>query len=419
MKVKTYTNGLRLLTIPDEHALTATIMILVGTGSNYESENEQGISHFVEHMLFKGSSLFASSREISVAFEKIGAVSNAFTSNEYTGYYAKGAPKHVPTFLTILSDIYTSATFPVEEIEKEKGVVVEEIAMYEDMPQHVVGEALVKTMYPGSPRGRSVAGTKESVRSLSQKQLLAYTRKHYVPSNTIVVASGNIDPKEVEHLVKKTLGTHEAATVKSTKTSATLQKTFAQTFVPKPVDQAHISIGFHGFALGAPEGPAAVLLATILGRGMSSRLFQLLREELGVAYYVSATHDAYKDYGIFELSLGVEKSQKSMALKKIADVLTDLKNTEVTADELAKAREYTLGTARLGLEASDEIAAFFGVQLLLRGSYKTVETLAKEYKAVTPEDIKALARRLFISKNASLAYVGQKEDLDTTPFASL
>lgn len=418
-KLTTFPSGLRLLVVSDPNAATATTLVLVGTGSNYESASESGIAHFLEHLYFKGTTTLPTSRDIIEEFERIGAISNAFTSNEYTGYYAKGSPSHVPTFIHVLADIYLSSTFPETEIEKEKGVVIEEINMYEDQPSRQAEEALVQLMYGDQPAGRPVIGTRENVRAFSRSALLKYERAHYHASNTVVVVSGAVDATEVRALVKNAFSQIKTAKPKSKKKVVVEKKKLKSIVVHKKSDQAHLCVGFHSVPLGHRDAPTATLLATVLGRGMSSRLFQTLREELGLAYYVGASQDPFTDYGLFSISAGVDKSKVALVCSAIAQILHDLATTTISASELAKAREFTLGTARLGLESSDEIAGFYGIQLLLRGSYKTLAELSREYHTVTADDIRRLARRIFIPANTSVAVVGPFETIDTSAFASL
>ncbi len=416
-KLTTFPNGLRLLVVPEVAAATATVLVLVGTGSKYETKSENGISHFLEHLYFKGTTKLPTSRDITERFDRIGAICNAFTSTEYTGYYAKGAPKHIPTFIKILSDIYLNSTFPEAEITKEKGVVIEEINMYDDMPQHKAEEFLMRLMYGDQPAGWPISGSRENVRGFTRDDVVRYQHTHYHATNTVVVVSGAVEPTVVKKMIKEYFGTISTNKDTRKKSVAIARNGLQHTVMYKAIDQAHLCIGFHSVPIAHKDTAVVTLLATILGRGMSSRLFQSLREDLGLAYYVSASHDPYTDHGLFEIMAGIDKDKVALTLDTIATILNDMKATLVSDAELSKAQEYTLGTARLGLESSDEIAGFYGIQLLLKGSYKTLADLTREYKQVTPADIRRVARTIFTRANTSVAMVGPTT-LDDSAFAS-
>ncbi len=408
MKVieKTLPNGLRVVMVPQADAATATVLILVGAGSKYETKRENGLSHFLEHMFFKGTTLRPTAKIISEQLDNLGAVSNAFTSHEYTGYYVKGNPKHTETFIDVLSDIYLHSLFSEKEIEKEKGVIIEEINMYEDMPQHKVWDVLFATMYGDQPVGWPISGTKEHVRNFSRKDFLRYQKEHYTSSNTVITIAGAFDEKKIFAAIKKQFGTVAMTDAKDKKKVRDTQKAFQQKVFHRKTDQAHLALGFRSPALGHKDGPTASLLATMLGGGMSARLFQELREELGVAYYVRAEHDPFTDHGMFTISAGITTNRLTEVLDCIVAVLQDLKNNPINKEELTKIQEYSVGMMRLGLESSDSIAGFYGSQLLLKKGYKTPEQLTKEYLSVTPEDLKRVAKKIFVSTSATLVLVG-------------
>ncbi|HTH93388.1 MAG TPA: pitrilysin family protein [Candidatus Paceibacterota bacterium] len=399
-------NGLTVLMLPQPDAPTVTTLILVGAGSKYETKKESGLSHFLEHMYFKGTVARPSPRIISQELDALGAVSNAFTGHEYTGYYAKGNPSHIDTFIDVLSDIYLNSTFPEKEIEKEKGVIIEEINMYEDMPQSKVSDLMFSLMYGDQSAGWSIAGTKESVRSFSRKDFVKYQKEHYTAENTLVVIAGAVDPEKALGIVKKSFSAISKETPRAKKKVIDKQSAPQANVFTKKTDQAHISLGFRSVPLKHEDGAAVSLLSTILGGGMSSRLFVELREELGAAYYARAEQDAFTDHGIFSITAGIDKNRFKEIMKRIVVLLNDLKTNPVSIEELNKVKEYSLGMLRLGLESSDNIAGFYGMQLLLKGDYKTPEQLTKEYMKVTAEDIQRVAKKLFVAKNANLSVVG-------------
>jgi predicted Zn-dependent peptidase len=424
---KTLSNGLRLVMVPQADAATATVLILVGTGSKYEKKTENGLSHFLEHMYFKGTESRPSAKILAEAFDGLGAISNAFTDKEYTGYYAKGNPAHTDQFIDILSDIYLHSTFPENEIGKEKGVVIEEINMYEDVPQYKAGENLFALMYGDQPAGWSVIGPKATINSFSRKDLIRYQRAHYTPENTIVMVAGGIDPKVVQQQVKTAftapklvraeagIASAKATAHRGKKKTVDTQIKAQSVLFHKATDQAHLIVGFRSLPLNHPDRSALSLLSTLLGGGMSSRLFLRLREELGAAYYVHTETETFTDHGIFSIAAGIDKTRFAGIMESIIAELARIKNEPVSAVELTKAKEQSVGMMRLGLESSDSIAGFYGMQLLLKGEYKTPEQMTKEYMAVTPADIQRVARKLFVAKNANLSVVGPFEKGIVTP----
>jgi predicted Zn-dependent peptidase len=419
---KKLSSGLRIVMAPQADAATATVLLLVGTGSKYETKKENGLSHFLEHMYFKGTELRPSARIISEDLDNLGAVSNAFTSHEYTGYYAKGNPKHVATFIDILSDIYLHSTFPEKEIMKEKGVIIEEINMYEDMPQYKVGEQLFALLYGDQPAGWSVLGPKENINRFSRKDFLNYQKEHYTAANTVVVVAGAFDAVTVQKDIKAAFAAISTATVaKGRKKVVDKQSQPQSVLFKKATDQAHMIVGFRSLPIDHPDSAALSLLSTILGGGMSSRLFLQLREEMGAAYYVRAEQESFIDHGILSIAAGIDKDRFAEILSSIITILQEIKTTLVSAEELHKVKEYTLGMMRLGLESSDSIAGFYGSQILLKGTYKTPEQLTKEYMKVTAADIQRVAKKIFIKKNANLSVIGpfEKEMITTTALQDL
>ncbi len=419
--LKTLPNGLRVLVIAQPTALTATAMILVGTGSKYESKAENGLSHFLEHLCFKGTEKLPSAKAITESFERIGAFSNAFTSAEYTGYFAKGGPKNIPTFLEVLADIYLNSTFPETEVHKEKGVIIEEINMYEDLPQQKVGETLMRLMYGDQPAGWTIAGSKENVSGFTRDDVIGYKHTHYHASNTLVVVSGAVDAKSTIRSVENLFKNLDAAKTTKKKKTVVEKTGIKLAVVQKNIDQAHITIGFHSVPFGHRDRYALSLLGTILGRGMSSRLSQTLREELGVAYYVNAGNDAQSDVGLFEISAGIDKRRINEIMKVIAALLADISQILVGDDELSKAKEYTFGMQRIGLESSDDIAGFYAAQVMMGQELRSPLEVERGYRAVTVQDIRRVARNVFKAANTNIAVIGPytSKDIDTSPFLSL
>lgn len=406
LQLTTLSNGARVATVGDSRAQTATAMVLVGVGSSYESARENGLSHFLEHMCFKGTERRPTAKMIAEEIESLGAVTNAFTDREFTGYFIKGNPKHLPTFVDILADIYSHSTFPEAEIQKEKGVVIEEINMYEDMPQHKVADALFATLYPNQPAGRTILGTKETVKGLTRSDLRSYKERFYTPSNTLLIFSGAVTHTKAVALATKHFGLLKKKVIPKKPLVKESQKTLASVVVNKPLDQAHFILAFRSLPMGHKDLPAVRMIATILGRGMSSRLSLLLREELGAAYYTYAQQETNLDHGAFLIGAGIDRTRTSEIFGHIARECRRLKEELVSAPELAKAKEYAVGTLRLGLELSDDVALFYGVQLIMRQKVRTPEMVIASFMKLSAAEVQRVAKALFDPKRATLALVG-------------
>lgn len=415
MKLKTLPNGLRILVIPQPQALTVTALVLVGVGGDYESKEQNGLSHFLEHLFFKGTPTRPSAKIISETLDRVGAVSNAFTTEEFTGFFAKGGPQHLELFLDVLSDIYLNPTFPEAEIVKEKGVVIEEMNMYEDSPQYLVARELTKLLYGDQSAGRPLIGTKETVKSFSRDDVVAFKNIHYHAANTVVVVAGPVTESVVHNAVARAFKAIPVVKKKSRPRTKQVQSTPAVSMYTKQTDQAHIALAFRTVTLGHADLPALRLLATILGRSMSSRLFLRLREELGAAYYVNAGQETLTDRGEFGIAAGIDKDRVPDIIREILKELKTIKDELVSEDELSKAREYALGMMRLGLESTDDLANFYGYAAILDQPFRTPAVIAKEYALVIPRDIRRVARKYFVSDRANLAIVGPANIARVTP----
>jgi len=411
-KKKTYKNGLRVITIPMKDNPTATVLVLVGTGSNYETKENNGISHFLEHMCFKGTTRRPNAQAISHELDSLGCQYNAFTDHELTGYYAKGDAKNFEKMFDIVSDIYLNSTFPEKEIEKEKGVIAEEINMYEDMPQAHVQELFDKILYGDQPAGRNIAGTKENIYKMIRDNFVKYKKEHYVSSNTVVVVSGNITNKKVYKEIDKYF------TGVQTNISKNKIKTKEKQIKPdliikfKETDQTHFVLGVRTFSIFDKRNMVLSLLSGVLGAGMSSRLFIKLREEMGVAYYVKAYNDSALDHGSFQISAGVNNTRTEEVIKEILKECNRMITEKVSEEELDKVKSYLIGHIKMALEATDDIASFYGHQELIKKEIKTLEEKIKEIKKVTSNDIQKMAKNIFVTKNLNLAIIGPYKDKD-------
>jgi len=407
---KAFKNGLRLITIPMKDNQTVTVMILVEAGSKYETKNINGISHFLEHVCFKGTKKRPTAYDISHELDGLGAQSNAFTSQEYTGYYAKGDAKHMEKFFDIISDVYKNSTFPKEEIEKERGVIIEEINMYEDSPRRQVFDELLKLVYKDQPAGWSVLGPKENIRNIKREDFVSYHKKHYTPSKTVIIVSGGINEKKIESLVNEEFGNlPKKPKAKKIKIIDT-QNSPLFSYKEKKQDQTHMVMAFRSFPYNNKNNPAVNLLSGVLAGGMSSRLFQKLREEMGVCYYVKSFNDIYTDHGLFTISAGVDNKRISEVVKIIKQELSEFTKKGFKPGELDRVKEYLLGNTKMELETSDDLAHFIANQEILGANIKDIEEFEREYRKVTEEDVIKIAKNIFKNDKMALSIIGPKTD---------
>lgn len=409
-KKTTLPNGLRVITVPMQSTHAVTVMVLVRAGSDYETKEISGLSHFLEHMCFQGTKNRPNTGDVSRELDSLGAQSNAFTGKEYTGYWAKAHNKHLPHLVDIVSDIYLNPVFNLEAMEREKGVVIEEMKMYEDMPQAKVGEVFESLMYGDQPAGWSIIGTEKVVRSLTQKNLIEYRKKHYTAKNTLVVVSGNFNEKKTIALINKSFIDIKKGTKNiPAKTKDIKRKSNVKIFY-KETDQAHLILGFKAFDIKNKKNHKLAMMDTLLGKGMSSRLFKRLRDELGLCYYVRSGHDASADRGYFAVATGVAKNRVKEAITAIIVELKKILSEEVNNMELQKAKELLIGNMYLGLETSDSVGEFYAFQELYDLDIKTPEEKAQKLTSVKAREVQEAAQEIFDFKSVSLAIVGPYKD---------
>ncbi len=412
-KKKVLANGLRVITIHMQDTPTVTVLVMVEAGSKYESKEISGLSHFLEHMCFKGTEKRPTAFHISKELDSIGSQYNAFTSEEYTGYYAKSDPKHVSKILDVVSDLYLNPTFDSKEIEKEKGVIVEEINMYRDLPHRHVQELFMKLLYGDQAVGWGIAGTPESVRAIKREDFIKYRKQHYVAEATTVIIAGNFDDKKINKEILEKFGNIPTLKKVSKKKVKEAQAEPAMLLEERKTDQAHLIVGVRGYPITSSHMPTLRVMNAILGSGMSSRLFQKLREEMGVGYYVRSSYDAYTDHGMLSVAIGADVKRVEEVIKAIIAELKKFVTEKVSEDELERTKEYLIGNMFLGLESSDAVAEFYGYQEILRRPLRTPEEIVKEIKSVKAADIQAVAKKLFVNKHLNLALVGPVENKES------
>ena len=403
-------NGLRFITVPMKDNPTVTVLVLVETGSKYETKAKNGISHFLEHMCFKGTTMRPSAHAISAELDGLGAQYNAFTGQEYTGYYAKSDAKHFKKIFDVVSDIYLNSTFPEAEMQKEKGVIVEEINMYEDMPHRHVQDLFMELLYGDQPAGWNIAGTRDNVRAMTRDDFVSYKKSHYVPKATTVIVAGKVNASDVAKEITRVFGATKSGAKSDKLKTKDVQVKPAALISYKKTDQTHLVVGVRGANVYDKRNAAFTLLATILGGGMSSRLFIKLREELGVAYYVRASNDNYTDHGAFQISAGVSNDRVQEVLTEILAECKRMTTELVSKTELEKAKEYLVGNMKLELESSDAWANFYGGQEVMRKKIQSPDDIEKRIRRVTAKEIQKIAQDIFVDRNLNLALIGPFED---------
>jgi predicted Zn-dependent peptidase len=404
-----FNNALRIITVPSKSTQTVTVLVLVGTGSKYEKEDEKGISHFLEHMYFKGTKKRPSSLEIAETLDKVGGIYNAFTSQEYTGYFAKVSREHFELALDWVSDIFLNSTLPEKEIEKERGVIIEEINMRKDHPMEHVQVLWQKLLYGDQPAGWDVAGEIETVSKISRKDLLEYREAQYIASNTIICLAGNFNEKEGINKVKKFFSKIKIGKSREKPKVIEKQERPEILFEKRETDQTHICLGVRGINLSDERRYVQEILGLILGGMMSSRLFERIRTKLGIAYYIETDVFSDPDTGYLVTRAGLNNEKLERGILEILKEYRKIKREGVSKLELKKAKDCLKGKMNILLESSDAKASFFATQEILEKRILTPEQIFKKIDRVSQSDILKLAREIFRPEKLNLALIGPKE----------
>ncbi len=400
-------NKLRVLTSTMPHTQSISMVICVGAGSRYESDELAGVSHFIEHLPFKGTESWPTARAVSEAIEGVGGVMNASTDREMTVFWCKVARLHYKTAFAVLMDMVLNSRLDPEEVEKEREVIQEELRMTYDQPSYRVDLLIDEAMWPDQAMGRDVGGTLETVADIQQKDIREYMHQQYNPANTVVAVAGNVTHEEVVDMLAKT--------TRDWKPLESLDWELATDNVEGPLvkverrhsDQTHLCLGVPGLSLTHPDRYAFNLMNTILGDGMSSRLFLNLREEQGLAYDVHSSSSNYRDTGALVVYCGVEPSKTNDAVKTIVKEFQGMHQAP-SEQELNKAREYSKGRLLLRMEDTRAVASWLGAQELLQDSVRTPEEVVESLDAVTPADIARVAKNFLNDDKMRLAVVGPR-----------
>lgn len=399
-------NGLRIITVPQKNTKAVTVLVLVGTGSKYERKEINGISHFLEHMYFKGTKRRPSTTAIAETLDKVGGIYNAFTGEEYTGYFAKVAAQHFELALDWVSDIFLNSILPEKETEKEKGVIMEEINMIYDHPMSYVHTLWTKLLYGDQPAGWDIAGTKETVSKMTRKKLVDYINKQYVAPNTIISIAGNFNEKlaiaKAEQYFSKIKTTNPIEKTKVTER----QKKPEILLHFRETDQTHLCLGVRAFNLFHPQRYALDLLTVILGGMMSSRLFIEVRSKLGIAYYINTDSEMNPDTGFLFAQAGLDNKNVEKGILTILKEYKKISKVLIPQKELEKVKDYLKGKTTLLLEPSDAQASFYATQELLEKRILTLEEIFRKIDKVSREDIFSVAKEIFRPEKLNLALIG-------------
>jgi len=402
----TLPNGLRIITVPNKNSQSATVMVLVGVGSKYEQKQESGISHFVEHLFFKGTQKRPTAKDIAQDLDKIGGSYNAFTSKEWTGYFAKVDKSHFNLALDWVSDIFLNSRLPAKEIEKERGVIIEEINMTLDAPMRYVGDLWEELLYGNQPAGWQIIGSKENILNLKRADFINYINEHYSSRNTVVAVAGNFPQKDIIKIVGKYFKNIGEDKPKEKIKTIERQAKPETLLYYKPTDQSHLCLGARGFDMFSEKRFAQELLAIILGGNMSSRLFLEVREKKGLAYYIHTNDETYTDSGYLVTQAGAPNDKADEAVAVILKEYKRIKERGVSPEELKKAKDYFKGALTLSLEPSDAQAMFFASQEALSGKILTAKEKYEKISKITNKDIQRIAQEIFHPSKINLALIG-------------
>jgi predicted Zn-dependent peptidase len=406
VKKITLPNGLRVLLAPQPQGLAASVLILVAAGSEYETKKINGVSHFLEHMAFKGTMNRPRVGQISEELDALGAVSNAFTDQEVTGYYAKVEAKKLPATLDIITDIYLNPVFVPEEIEKERAVIIEEINMDEDRLPRKASELFISLLYGDQPAGWNVAGSKEILKKIFKNDIERYREARYVMRGTVAAIAGKFNEAAVMRQIRAAFAHFPKGRAAAKSKTVERQKKPAVSANYRESGQSHLVLGFRAFSRFDPRRYALQVAADVLGGGMSSRLFKRVREELAAAYYVGAGAALSLDHGHFQISAGVDHAKTEIVVRAILEECRRLRDEEVGEKELRRSKDHMIGGLILGLEASDDLAMFYGTQEILAKRILSPEQMIAMIRKVTAADVRAAIRDIFRNDRLNLAIVG-------------
>ncbi|PIR97082.1 MAG: hypothetical protein COT91_03185 [Candidatus Doudnabacteria bacterium CG10_big_fil_rev_8_21_14_0_10_41_10] len=399
-------NGITVLKVPMKDSESVLVNFFVKTGSRNEPKKLRGMSHFLEHLLFKGTKKYPNAKILSSTVEAIGADYNAATSKEYTLYYIKAAAKYLPLIFDVLSDMLQNPKLDPKEIEREKGVIVEEMNMYRDTPMRHIGNVLEEHMWPNSDLGAEIIGDEKTVARTKREHLMRYIASNYKNKNLTLSIAGKYDDKKLNDLLKKYWSKGNLGKAPKYSSAPTLKKGPKVKIVEKKTQQAHLALGFYGFDYNNKDNYILKVLSNILGGGMSSRLFTEIRERRGLAYYVRMGEEHFQDTGSVVITAGLRLEKLEEAIKVISEELRKIKNTKVSPEELKKAKENMKGRMTLSLEDTESRMEWYLGQIAFQKKIMTPKESFAKVDKVTATQLQKLARKLFKKNNYKLAVIG-------------
>jgi predicted Zn-dependent peptidase len=408
--VRQLPNGIRLVLVPLAGTAAVTSYVFFGVGSRYEGEDQQGLAHFTEHMVFKGGEKYPTAQAIAQSMDAVGGEFNAFTSQEYTGFYTKTAAAHYERGLDVLSDMLLRATFAEAELAKEKGVIVEELNMYEDIPMRKVDQVLSKLVFGDTPLGRPIIGTKESVTAFTPADFQRYRSMFYLGERCVIVMAGDLDVEAATETVARYFQDLPRGESYRPQPAQFQEGSERVRIEHKKSEQTHLMLGVRTLPLNHPDRYIARLLTIILGGNMSSRLFTSVREQQGLCYYVRAVPDSYVDEGLMVASAGVDNTRLHQAVAAIVREMQILRDEPVSPQELDRAQQFLLGKMLLSLEDSEEVAELYGMQQLLENKTEPLDHIRQRILDVTADQIQQAARTYFTDARARMAVIGPQEE---------
>lgn len=412
-------NQLRLITKCLPGTQSVTILILAGAGSRYETEDINGISHFLEHMFFKGGDKYPDTKSVSEAIDSVGGEFNAFTGKEYAGYYVKVASQHLPIAIDVLSDMLITPKLRIEDIDKERGVILEEFNMYQDTPMYRIGWAFESLLFGDQPIGRDQIGTKELISTVTQNQFRSYLKELYQPDNLVIGICGQFDEPQVTELISNHFSKLNGIKTRQAKAFVKPDTKNRIHIIPKQTEQAHLIVGSLGPSLKDTDRWPARILTTILGGNMSSRMFLNVREAQGLAYYINTHHDSYTDTGAISTRAGVDTTRLIQATKSIIHEYQDIIKNGISETELQKAKNYLQGKILLNLEDSSEYAHYLCRQNLLQDKLEPIENVMEKINKVTIDQVNQVAKDYLEAKQIHVAVIGPYGEKEASEIAKL
>ncbi len=409
-KLTTLPNGLRIVVTPLEGTQSVTVLVLAGAGSRFENKSISGISHFLEHLFFKGAKRYKNAGEVAAAIDAVGGDFNAFTGKEYAGYYVKLASHQKEVAFDVIGDMMLNATFVPTEIDKERGVILEEYNMYQDTPMYQVGWDFERLIFGDQPMGWDQIGEMSVIKSVTRDQILEYKNSLYTADNTVISVAGAVTEKEVADLVAKYFPFGDEKKKFSAAPYVRMAPAGKVRLQNKKTEQGHLILGVEALPALHKDEYVEKILSVILGGNMSSRMFMNLREAKVLSYYIRTNTDDYSDTGVISTSAGVDLKRVDLAIGAILEEYQKVTETKVDEAELTKAKEFMKGKIILRLEDSEEYAHLMGKQALLYPKIESVDAILKKIDAVTADDVLRLARELFQEEKFRLALIGPFED---------